>query len=149
MVLEWTNPGCPFVQKFYNSGTMQRLQGDARRQGVAWLTINSGAAGKQGHVDAAGAEREVKAKSIQSAAYIPDASGAIGRAYGAKTTPHMYVIDAKGTLVYAGGIDDKPTADSADIKGAKNYVTAALADVSAGRAVSTPTSKPYGCSVKY
>lgn len=148
VVLEWTNAECPFVKKHY-SGNMQALQKAAAKDGVTWLTINSGAPGKQGHVDGAGANAIIKAKGAAPTAYLLDPDGTIGRAYEAKTTPHMYVIDPAGKLVYMGGIDDTPTADVADIKTAKNYVTAALADLKAKRPVQVATSKPYGCAVKY
>jgi hypothetical protein len=149
VVLEWHNPQCPFVKKFYGGGDMQQLQADARRGGAVWLTINSGAPGKQGAMSADEALAAAKASGAKGTAYIPDPDGRIGRFYGARTTPHMFVIDGAGTLVYAGGIDDTPTADPADIKAAKNYVAAALADLQAGRDVSISSSKPYGCSVKY
>lgn len=149
VVLEWTNADCPFVKKFYEPGAMQRMQADATRDGVVWLTVNSGAPGKQGHVTPAQANAKMKAAGFNSTAYIPDPDGTLGRLYGARTTPHMFVIDPKGTLVYAGGIDDTPTANSADIARARNFVQLALADIAAGRPVATPTSRPYGCSVKY
>ncbi len=149
VVLEWFNPECPFVQKFYQPGAMQKLQADAAKAGVVWLTINSGAPGKQGHLSPAEANAFIRANGVASAAYLPDPSGTIGRAYDARTTPHMFVIDPRGTLVYAGGIDDIQSANSSDIAKAWNHVTAALADVQAGRPVGTPTSRPYGCSVKY
>lgn len=149
VVLEWTNADCPFVKKFYEPGAMQRMQADATRNGVVWLTVNSGAPGKQGHVTPAQANAKMKAAGFNSTAYIPDPDGTLGRLYGARTTPHMFVIDPKGTLVYAGGIDDTPTANSADIARARNFVQLALADIAAGRPVATPTSRPYGCSVKY
>jgi peroxiredoxin len=148
VVLEWTNAECPFVKKHY-AGNMQALQKAATKDGVVWLTVNSGAPGKQGHVDGAGANAVVKAKGAAPTAYLLDPQGSAGRAYAAKTTPHMYVIDPAGKLVYMGGIDDTPTADPADIKTAKNYVTAALADLKAKRPVQVASSKPYGCSVKY
>jgi AhpC/TSA family len=148
VVLEWTNAECPFVRKHY-SGNMQALQKAATTDGVVWLTVNSGAPGKQGHVDGDGAKAIVAAKGAAPTAYLLDPQGTIGRAYAAKTTPHMYVIDPAGKLVYMGGIDDTPTANPADIKTAKNYVTAALADLKAKRPVAVATSKPYGCSVKY
>lgn len=148
VVLEWTNADCPFVKKHYN-GNIQGLQKQAKADGVVWLTINSGAPGLQGHVDGAGANAIVKAKGAAPAAYLLDPKGNVGKLYAAKTTPHMYVVDPKGTLVYAGGIDDTPTADVADLKTAKPLVALALADVKAGRAVGTPRSKAYGCSVKY
>lgn len=149
VVLEWTNAECPFVKKFYEPGAMQRMQADATRNGVVWLTVNSGAPGKQGHVTPAQANAKMKAAGFNSTAYIPDPDGTLGRLYGARTTPHMFVIDPKGILVYAGGIDDTPTANSADIAKARNFVQLALADIAAGRPVATPTSRPYGCSVKY
>lgn len=149
VVLEWFNPECPFVQKFYEPGAMQKLQADAAKAGVVWLTVNSAAPGKQGHMTGEQANAYMRANGVASAAYIPDPSGDIGRAYGARTTPHMFVIDPKGTLVYAGGIDDIQSANSSDIARARNFVTLALADLEAGRPVSNPTSRPYGCSVKY
>ncbi|MDO9487237.1 MAG: redoxin domain-containing protein [Sphingomonadaceae bacterium] len=148
VVLEWTNAECPFVKKHY-AGNMQALQKSAAKDGIVWLKVNSGAPGKQGHVDGAGANAIVKAKGAAPTAYLLDAKGDVGRAYAAKTTPHMYIVDPAGKLVYMGGIDDTPTADVADIKTAKNYVTAALADLKAKRAVQVASSKPYGCSVKY
>lgn len=148
VVLEWTNAECPFVKKHY-AGNMQSLQKTAAKDGVVWLSINSGAPGKQGHVDGAGANALIKAKGAAPAAYLLDPQGTAGRAYAAKTTPHLYVIDPAGKLVYQGGIDDTPTANPADIKTAKNYVTAALADLKAKRPVQVASSKPYGCSVKY
>lgn len=149
VVLEWTNSGCPFVKKHYESGNMQKLQADAKANGVVWLTVNSSAPGKQGHVDPTLAAKEMKDWTFQPTAYLLDHDGKVGKAYDARATPHMYVIDGKGVLRYAGAIDDKPTANPADIEGAKNYVTAALADVAAGRAVASPVTRAYGCTVKY
>ena len=149
VVLEWNNPGCPFVQKHYGSGNMQNTQAAAAKDGVVWLTINSGAPGKQGYMSGAEAKAFVARSGAHPAAYLLDPRGTVGRAYGARTTPHMYVVDARGTLVYAGAIDDRPTANPADIEGARNHVLAALSELEAGRAVSVATSRPYGCSVKY
>jgi peroxiredoxin len=149
VVLEWVNYDCPFVKKHYDSGNMQALQKEATGKGAVWLSVNSSAPGKQGNftpdVIAARSSRHGAAFS----AYLLDPTGAVGRAYGAKTTPHMYVIDPRGRLVYAGGIDDRPTTDVADVQGATNYVRAALDQAMAGRPVSVATSAPYGCSVKY
>ena len=149
VVLEWHNPGCPFVAKHYNSGNMQATQKAARQQGAVWLTINSGAKGKQGHMTGAEAKALVAEQKIQSTNYLFDTKGLVGKAYGAKTTPHMYIIDGTGTLVYQGGIDDKPTANIADIKNARNHVLAALSEIKAGDKVSIAQARPYGCSVKY
>lgn len=149
VVLEWNNPGCPFVQKHYNSGNMQKTQGAARADGVVWLTINSGAPGKQGHMTPAEAQAFVAKAQAQPTDYLLDPKGVVGKGYGAKTTPHLYIIDGAGTLVYQGGIDDKPTADAGDIAGARNHVLAALTEIKAGKPVSVAETRPYGCSVKY
>jgi|SRR5688572_25629550 peroxiredoxin len=149
VVLEWHNPGCPFVAKHYDSGNMQKTQANAREQGVVWLTINSAAKGKQGYMTGSEAQKLFKEEGFKSSHYLLDRKGVVGKAYSAKTTPHMYIIDASGKLVYQGGIDDKPTADKADIKQARNHVSAALAELKAGKSVSVAHSRPYGCSVKY
>ena len=149
VVLEWNNPGCPYVKKHYESGNMQKTQAAARKDGVVWLSINSGAAGQQGHMNGAQAKAFVAGQKAQPSAYLLDAQGVAGKRYGAVTTPHMYVIDKAGKLVYAGGIDDKATANKSDIAGARNHVLAALGELKAGKAVSVATSRPYGCSVKY
>lgn len=149
VVLEWTNHECPFVKKHYGAGNMQAQQKQATADGVVWLTVNSSAPGKQGHVDGAKAEKvRGEARAVQTA-YLLDPTGATGRAYDAKTTPHMYVIDAQGVLRYAGGIDSIPSADAGDIAKATQYVPQVLAELAAGKPVSVATSRPYGCSVKY
>lgn len=149
VVLEWTNHECPFVKKHYGAGNMQAQQAAAVREGVVWLAINSGAPGKQGHVDAAGAEAVIARDGFQGTAYLLDPSGDTGRAYGAKTTPHLFVIDGEGVLRYNGAIDSIPSTDPADIPKATQYVTQALAELAAGKPVSVPSTQPYGCSVKY
>lgn len=149
VVLEWNNPGCPFVQKHYDSGNMQKAQAAAAAQGVVWLTVNSGAPGKQGHMTGAEAQQFVAGQKAKPATYVLDPKGAIGKVYGAKTTPHMYIIDGNGRLVYKGGIDDRATADTADIAKARNHVLAALGEMKAGKPVSVAETRPYGCSVKY
>ena len=149
VVLEWHNQGCPYVVKHYDSGNMQKLQKDLTAKGVVWLTVISSAPGKQGHVSPGEADAYVKEKGAAPTAVLLDEDGAVGRLYGAKTTPHMFIIDDKGTLVYAGAIDDKPTSDKADVEGAKSYVLAAYEEAKAGKAVTTASTPPYGCSVKY
>jgi hypothetical protein len=149
VVLEWNNPDCPFVKKHYGSGNMQKTQAAATKDGVVWLSINSSAEGKQGHMDGAKAKAVIAAQKAQPTAYLLDPKGVVGTGYGAKTTPHIYIVDPKGTLVYNGGIDDKPTPNPADINGARNHVLAALSELKAGKAVSVPESRPYGCNVKY
>jgi len=149
IVLEWTNPGCPFVHKFYDSGAMQNLQKEETAKGVVWLRINSGAPGKEGSQTAADVTDYEKTNHVAATATLLDPTGKVGHMYGARNTPQMFVIDPKGELIYAGGIDNKPSPDAADIPGATNYVKAALDESMAGKPVTTPTAKPYGCSVKY
>jgi len=149
VVLEWNNPDCPFVRKHYDSGNMQKLQQEAEKKGAVWLTINSAASGKQGAYSPDQLAQIEKEKNAAPTAYLLDPNGKVGHLYGAKTTPHMFIIDSKGNLIYAGGIDDKPTPDKADLQTATNYVRAALDESMAGKPVTTPTSRPYGCSVKY
>ncbi len=149
VVLEWVNEGCPYVKKHY-SGNMQALQRAAAADGVVWLSVVSSAPGEQGYfADGSAAKKWAATNKAAPSAILLDPEGKMGMAYGAKTTPHMYIIDKTGQLVYQGGIDDKPTNKVEDIKTAKNYVTAALADVKAGRKPAVAVSKPYGCSVKY
>jgi peroxiredoxin len=149
-VLEWNNFDCPFVKKFYSVGAMQALQAKVKKGGVTWVTVNSSAEGKEGYLaDAATAKTALAERKAVPSHYLLDHDGSIGKAYGAKTTPHMFVIDKEGTLAYAGAIDDKKTTDSADIANAKNYVTAALADIKAGKPVAESATRAYGCSVKY
>ena len=149
VVLEWTNRDCPYTEKQYNSGNMQALQQEWTAKGVVWLTVLSSAQGEQGYLTAAEENAQLAHVHAHPTAAILDPSGEIGRLYGAKTTPHMFVIDAQGRLIYDGAIDDKPTTDVADVKGAKNYVTAALTEAMTGHAVEVASTRPYGCSVKY
>ena len=149
VVLEWTNPGCPFVVKHYGSQNMQGLQKEASAKQVVWLSISSTAPGHGDYLAPAALAAQYKQWGAAPAAMLMDDSGKVGRAYGARTTPHMYLIDPQGLLVYAGGIDDKRSANPDDVKTAKNFVRAALADSLAGRPVATPSAAPYGCSVKY
>jgi len=149
VVLEWNNPDCPFVRKHYGAGNMQKQQAEAERQGVVWLTINSGAGGKQGHLDGAEANAFVAQQHATPTAYLLDPDGNVGKTYGARTTPHMYVIDAQGVLRYMGGIDSIASTDKEDIAKATQFVPQVLAEIKAGKPVSVTTSQPYGCSVKY
>ena len=148
VVLEWTNHECPYVKKHY-TGAMQKLQKDARNDGVVWLSIVSSAPGKQGHVTPEQAKQQTAGRGASPTAVLLDPTGDVGRFYDAKTTPHMFVVNGQGRVVYAGGIDDVPSNKVEDLKTAKPLVRLALADVKAGRAVATPSSKPYGCAVKY
>ncbi|MFP4544543.1 MAG: thioredoxin family protein [Bacteroidota bacterium] len=149
VVLEWVNFDCPFVKKHYDTDNMQNLQHKYTYKDVVWLMINSSANGKQGNFSPDEINKRMKDLEVKATAYLIDESGKTGRLYGAKTTPHMFIIDPDGKLIYAGGIDDKASTDDADVKGATNYVDAALQDAMNGRTVSVKTAKPYGCSVKY
>lgn len=150
VVLEWTNPGCPFVKKFYNAGEMQRVQKLALAdKDVVWISINSSAEGKEGHLDAAGAKKYITDHKTHATAYVLDPTGAFGKLYGAKTTPHMFVIDKDGKLAYQGAIDSIKGFDAADIAKADNYVLKALAALKAGKQPNPASTESYGCSVKY
>lgn len=149
VVLEWTNPSCPFVVKHYGSQNMQSLQKEATAKGVVWLTISSTAGDHSEYLAPASLAQRYKEWGSAYSAMLMDDDGKVGRAYSARTTPHMYVIDPQGMLVYAGGIDDKRSANPADVKTAKNFVRVALGEAMAGKPVSTPTAAPYGCSIKY
>jgi glutathione peroxidase-family protein len=149
VVLEWINFECPFVKKHYNSNNMQKLQEKYAKDGIFWLAICSSAKGKQGNFSNDEINSRSKKLKTKYLAYLIDEDGKVGKMYGAKTTPHMYIIDKKGKLVYAGGIDDTPSTDIDDIETAKNYVVAALDELLENKKVSTQSSTPYGCSVKY
>lgn len=149
VVLEWTNEGCPYVQKHYGGEAMQRLQRQAVEDGVVWLTLISSAPGQQGYVDGAEARAWAERNEAASRHLLLDPTGEVGRLYDAKTTPDMRVIDEQGRIIYAGAIDDRPSSEPSSLTGATNYVTAALAAHAAGRPVETPYVQPYGCSVKY
>lgn len=149
VILEWHNNGCPYVRKQYNSGNMQKLQKEWTARGVIWLTVISSAPGMQGYVTAEEENAYLKQADAAPTAALLDPSGKLGHLYDAKTSPHMFIIDPSGTLIYDGAIDDQPTPDPASIAGATNYVSQALTESLAGKPVSVPTSRPYGCSVKY
>jgi len=149
VVMEWTNHQCPFVKKHYESGNMQALQKEATADDVVWVSVISSAQGNQGHVDAEQADALTAERDASPTHVLLDASGDLGRLYEARTTPHMFVINAEGQVAYMGGIDSIPSADKADIDGAENYVRTALGEIKSGQAVTTATTRPYGCSVKY
>ncbi len=149
VVLEWHNNGCPFTKKHYESGNMQRLQREWTSKGVVWLTVISSAPGTQGYVTGAEENTYLQKMKASPTAALLDPTGQIGHLYAARTTPHMIIIDPKGVLIYDGAIDDKPTSDQADIAGARNYVSLALTEATTGKQVSSQTTRPYGCSVKY
>ncbi|HXN15675.1 MAG TPA: thioredoxin family protein [Usitatibacter sp.] len=148
VVLEWHNFGCPFVQKHYRSGNMQSLQKRYANE-VVWLAVNSTHPTSSDYTPAAVLATQLHDFGAAPAKYLIDERGAVGMAYGARTTPHMFVIDARGTVVYNGAIDDKRSTAIEDVKSAKNYVVAALEELKAGKPISTPSTAPYGCSVKY
>ena len=149
VVLEWFNPGCPFVQKHYTSDNMQRLQKQFTGKDVVWLTIDSSAEGKEGYLTPEEANKQVAEWKMKSTALLLDPTGKVGHEYAATNTPHMYVIDPTGKLIYSGAIDDKPSTNPQDVAGATNYVKAALTEAMEGKPVATPTSRAYGCSIKY
>jgi peroxiredoxin len=148
VVLEWVNPGCPFVVKHYGSGNMQATQKAAADQGVVWLTVSSTAANHKDYKKPAELAAWMGQHKAGSTLLMDDA-GTVGKAWGAKVTPHMFIVNPAGQVVYNGAIDSKPSANPADIPGATNYVAQALGELKAGQAVSKASSTPYGCSIKY
>jgi AhpC/TSA family protein len=149
VVLEWTNADCPYTRKHYTSGNMQSIQALAQKDGVVWLSVISSAPGKQGYVNGAGADALTQSRGAAPSAVLLDPTGALGRLYGAKTTPQMFVIDKNGALQYMGGIDSIATADVGDIANAEPYLREAMLAVVQGNPVAHPVTRPYGCSVKY
>lgn len=149
VVLEWNNPGCPYVGRHYDSGNMQALQREARADGVVWLTINSGAPGRQGFMRGPAARAYLADEDARPSHYLLDPRGVVGRGFEATATPEMFVIDGGRVLRYNGAIDDAPRATQDETRNSNNFVRAALADLEAGRTVRTAETRPYGCSVKY
>ncbi|MEK6243317.1 MAG: thioredoxin family protein [Pseudomonadota bacterium] len=149
VVLEWVNPECPYVQKHYNSANMPGLQKEFGAKQVTWLAINSTREGHSEFKSPQQMEAWMKKTGGAPSATLLDRDSKVGKLYGAVTTPHMYVIDPKGTLVYVGAIDDKRSTRIEDVKTAKNYVRTALGETMAGKPVSTASTTPYGCTVKY
>lgn len=149
VVIEWLNHGCPFVQKHYNSKNMQTLQKKYTEKGIVWLSIISSAPGKQGHSTPEQAMSQMKEKGALPTAVLIDENGAVGKMYGARTTPHMFVIAPDQTIIYQGAIDNIRSADPEDVSKATNYVGQALDESMNGQQVSVSLTQPYGCSVKY
>jgi peroxiredoxin len=149
VVLEWTNDGCPFVGKHYDSGNMQALQQKYTGTGVVWLTIASSAPGEQGYVTPAQAKADLARWRATPTDFLLDPDGIVGRLYDARATPHMVVIDRGGHVVYMGAIDDTPSTRLAGVKTAHNYVAAALDATAAGQPVAIASTRAYGCSIKY
>ena len=145
VVLEWTNPNCPFVQRVYREGIMTKVQKKYTDK-VVWLSVNSTSKAHQDYLEPGALSEKYKAWKADQDAMLMDTDGIVGKMFEAKTTPHMYIIDTKGVLVYNGGIDDDPRGNKSE---KVNFVEAALDEVLAGKAVTTSTSRPYGCSVKY
>lgn len=149
VVLEWTNHDCPFVKKHYESGNIPKLQKEAAAQGVVWLQVISSAPGQQGHVNAATAKQVNDYRESKPAGTVLDESGAVGKLYGARTTPHIFVIDQQGKLAYKGGIDSIPSNRPEDIAQAEPYARNAIQATLKGQQVAKASTQPYGCSVKY
>jgi peroxiredoxin len=148
VVLEWNNPGCPFVRKHYQ-GNFQALQKDFTQRGVVWLAINSTRDDSPDYLSPPQLARWMTEKGASPSATLMDEDGKVGALFGARVTPHMYIVNAQGLLVYAGAIDSVPSARAADIEKATNYIRQGLGELLAGKPLSVTTSQPYGCSIKY
>src|SRR6059058_1283208 len=149
VVLEWFNPECPFVKKHYGSDNMQKLQREYTGKGVVWLTIDSNAPGTEGNLSPDQAQKVMNSWKTKMTALLLDPESKVAKLYGAKNTPNMVIINPEGKIVYQGAIDSKASPNPADIPASTNYVKNALEESLAGKPVSNPTTKPYGCSVKY
>ncbi len=149
VVLEWNNPGCPYVRKHYDSANMQALQKEVTGKQVVWLAINSTADSHPDYLTPAQLGRWMVQQKAAPTATLMDEDGSVGKAYGARTTPHMYMVDPKGTLIYAGGIDSNASYSAESIKTATNYVRQGVNEALAGKPLSKAVTAPYGCSVKY
>lgn len=149
VVLEWTNPGCPYVRKHYNSGNMAATQQDALARGAVWLSIDSTEKASGDYMEPTKLVAWQKERKAQPTTLLMDEEGTTGKAYGARTTPHMYIVDPQGRLIYAGGIDSIASSNPDDIVRATNYVKQGLGEAMAGKPLSAATTRPYGCSIKY
>ncbi len=149
VVLEWTNPGCPFVRKHYDSANLPGLQKEFTAKDVVWLAVNSTEKAASDYLPPQRLAAWIQDKSGAPTATLMDEEGSVGKAYGARTTPHMYIVNPQGTLVYAGGIDSIASARASDIQTATNYVRQGLSEVLAGKPISQAQTQPYGCTIKY
>lgn len=149
VILEWLNHDCPFVKKHYDGNNMQQLQKKYTDQGVVWLSVISSAPGKQGHLGPEAVKKITKDKNASPTAVLLDPDGIMGRAYGARVTPHMFIINPEGVLEYNGAIDDRPTPRVRDLEGARNFIDEAMDALKNGNNAAVRTNTPYGCTVKY
>jgi hypothetical protein len=149
VVLEWTNPECPYVRRHYNSGNMPALQKEFGAKDVVWLTVNSTNQSSGEFKTPQEMATWMKEKGAAPRATLIDRDSKVGKLYEARTTPHMYIVDPQGKLIYAGAIDDRRWATESMTRGANNHVRAALGDAMAGKPVKVSATSPYGCTVKY
>ena len=149
VVLEWVNPGCPYVRKHYTSANMQGTQKETTAKGVVWLAINSTETASYDYMEPKKLAAWMAEQKAAPTATLMDVEGTVGQAYGARTTPHMYIVNPQGKLMYAGGIDSIPSSRADDVKTAVNYVKLGVSQALAGQTLSNPTTRPYGCSIKY
>lgn len=149
VVLEWHEKGCPYVAKHYRTGHMQKLQQKWMQRGVQWLMLTSSTEGSHSYLTPEESQAYLSELRTTPTAHLLDTAGRVGKQYGALTALHMVVIAPDGTVIYNGAIDDKPTTSAADLPPARNYIDDALTAAFAGRAVETPASTPYGCSIHY
>lgn len=149
VVLEWTNDGCPFVQKWYKSGAMQTLQRDASAMGAVWLSVISSAPGEQGAADGPRANKLTADNKAAPAHVLLDPAGNVGHAYEAQVTPHIFVIDKDGVLQYMGGADSIASTKVDDLARATPFARNAITAVAAGKPAPDQVTRAYGCTVKY
>lgn len=140
VVLEWTNPDCPYVQRHYDANTMEKLASELGASGVVWFAVNSTYYNEPGDT--------LSWKKRQGFDYLTlqDKKGELGQIMGARTTPHMFVVGPDGKLAYGGAIDDDPRGRA---ESPSNYVSAATRALLDGVEPDPSSTQPYGCSVKY
>lgn len=148
VVLEWTNPGCPYVVKHYVSDNMQTMQSEAAENGVVWLTVNSTNPDHRDYLEPAEMTAWLEEQGAAPTSAFLDANGEIGRLFGAGRTPDVFIVD-QGVVAYIGAVDDVRSTDPDDVPGATNFVRAALSAIAAGEAVDPAETVRYGCTVKY
>ncbi len=149
VVLEWFNPSCPFTRKHYNSGNMQGLQKEFTARGVVWLSLNANERTNLFYLSPPKLARWTAKQSAAPTATLMDEEGTVGRTYSARVTPHMFIVNPQGTLIYAGGIDSIASSRMEDIPAATNYVRQGLNEALAGKPLTAPVTRPYGCPIKY
>ena len=149
VVLEWVQFRCKEVDKRYRSGQMTTLQDQLTSEGAVWLSITSGATGKDGLVSVKQLRRQVEKREGRQTAFLVDTNGSVGLLYGVTVVPHMVLVSPDGDVLYEGALENLPDPENANADSLVNYVTRAMDQHKKGEPVSVRTAEPYGCEVKF